>query len=171
MSGPPDRLGRTLPEIVQPGLRAVLVGTSGDNGYPHRLHYYDGPGNHFWTLLHLSGLTPVLLSPADDETLPRYGLGLTDLVWRSGGRDLAALQSTVGRFSPAVVAFTSKTAATEYARVAHERLPRGYGALSWTVTGRPAFVLPGSSGANNAMPIPLRAAMWRDLADFIETVE
>ena len=68
------------------------------------------------------------------------------------------------------MAFVSKTAATSYASVTRQRQPRGYGALSWTVVGRPAFVLPGSSGANNAMPLPLRAAMWRDLGDFIEAV-
>lgn len=153
------------------GLRAVLVGTSGDNGYPHHFHYYDGPGNHFWTLLHESGLTPVRLEAADDQELPKYGLGLTDLVWRDGHRDLASLHATITRFRPHVVAFTSKSAATEYARTAGQRLPRGYGALSWQVVNRPGFVLPGPSGANNAMPIPMRAAMWRDLADFIEAID
>jgi TDG/mug DNA glycosylase family protein len=42
--------------------------------------------------------------------------------------------------------------------------------LAWPVAGRPAFVLPGPSGANNGMPLPLRIALWRDLADFLETI-
>ena len=37
-----------------------------------------------------------------------------------------------------------------------------------TAAGRPAFVLPGPSGANNGMHLPLRIALWRDLADFLE---
>jgi TDG/mug DNA glycosylase family protein len=115
-------------------------------------------------------LTPVLLDPSDDETLPRYGLGLTDLVWRDDTADLAGLQRSLRRADPDAVAFVSKTAATSYAREAGERLPRDYGLLSWTVAGRPAFVLPGPSGANNAMSVPLRAALWRDLADFLETI-
>ena len=45
---------------------------------------------------------------------------------------------------------------------------KGYGELSWTAAGRPAFVLPGPSGANNGMHLPLRIALWRDLADFLE---
>jgi TDG/mug DNA glycosylase family protein len=161
---------RRLPEIVRHGLRAVLVGTSGRCGSPHRSHYYDGPGNHFWRLLRDGGLTPVLLGPSDEDSLPHYGLGLTDLVWRNGERDVVGLEATIATFGPSVVAFTSKTAATEYARGAQQRLPRDYGPLSWTVAGRPAFVLPGPSGANNAMPVPLRAALWRDLGDFIETL-
>jgi double-stranded uracil-DNA glycosylase len=159
------------PDIVRRGLRALLVGTRGRSGSPHGLHYYDGRGNHFWRLLHESGLTPTLLDPSEDERVLQYGLGLADLVYHDGVADLAGLQGTVRRYRPAVVAFVSKTAATSYASVARERQPRGYGPLSWTVAGRPAFVLPGSSGANNAMPIALRAAMWRDLGDFIESLK
>lgn len=159
-----------LPDILHPGLRAVLVGTSGVRGSPHRLHYYDGRGNHFWLLLHESGLTPVRLEPEDDERLLTYGLGLTDLRYRDGEPDLSGLDRRLRRARPTVVAFVSKSAASGYARAAGQRQPRGYGPLSWRVAGRPTFVLPGSSGANNAMPIPLRAAMWRDLGDYIEAV-
>jgi TDG/mug DNA glycosylase family protein len=148
----------------------VFVGTRGRNGSPHGRHYYDGAGNQFWNLLHLSGLTRVRLDPSDDATLPTYGYGLTDLVWRGDTPDLAALQRALRRARPRVVAFVSKTAATSYAREVGERLPRTYGPLSWTVVGLPAFVLPGPSGANNAMSVPLRAALWRDLDDFIESV-
>lgn len=159
-----------MKDVLQPGLRAVFVGTRGRNGSPHGQHYYDGAGNQFWNLLHLSGLTPVRLDPADDVTLPSYGYGLTDLVWRDVEADLAALHRALLRARPEVVAFVSKTAAVSYAREAGERLPRDYGALSWTVVGVPAFVLPGPSGANNAMSVPFRAALWRDLADFLESL-
>jgi TDG/mug DNA glycosylase family protein len=159
-----------LPPILRPGLRAVLVGTRGRSGSPHQLRYYDGPGNHFWTIVHMSGLVPVRLEPDDDERLPEYGFGLTDLVYRDGVPDLDLLHRQLRRARPRVVAFVSKTAAASYASVTRQRQPRGYGALSWRVAGRPAFVLPGSSGANNAMSLPLRAAMWRDLGDFIETI-
>lgn len=160
----------SLPHLLRRDLRAVLVGTRGRSGSPHAVHYYDGPGNHFWALLYLSGLTPVLLDPTQDEAILDYGLGLTDLVYSDSVADLAGLQARLRRARPVVVAFVSKTAALSYASEAGERRPRGYGALSWTVAGRPAFVLPGSSGANNAMPLALRAAMWRDLGDFIESL-
>jgi TDG/mug DNA glycosylase family protein len=157
-------------DVLAPGLRAVIVGTTGRSGSPHRHDFYDGPGNQFWNLLHLSGLTPVRLQPDDAARLPTYGLGLTDLVYRDDEADLAGLTRKLRRARPTVVAFVSKTAATSYASEAGERRPRDYGPLSWTVAGRPAFVLPGPSGANNAMPVPLRAALWRDLDDFICTL-
>jgi TDG/mug DNA glycosylase family protein len=160
----------SLPDILRRGLRAVLVGTRGRSGSPHGLHYYDGRGNNFWTLLYESGLTPERLDPSEDERVLTYGLGLTDLIYRDGIADIEGLHAKLRRSRPLVVAFVSKTAATSYASVTRQRQPRGYGPLSWSVAGRPAFVLPGSSGANNAMPIALRAAMWRDLGDFIESV-
>ena len=68
------------------------------------------------------------------------------------------------------MAWVSKTSATTYARVSGRRAPRDYGPAPWTVAGVPAFVLPGPSGANNGMPVPVRLALWRDLADFLETL-
>ncbi len=160
-----------LPDILAPGLRVVIVGTIAARHRRERDHYYAGVGNAFWVLLHESGLTPRVLTPEQDEQLPSFGIGLTDLVWTpSGEPDLAGLDAKLTSAAPEAVAFVSKTAATSYARAAGARLPRGYGELSWTAAGRPAFVLPGPSGANNGMPLPLRIAMWRDLADFLEVL-
>jgi double-stranded uracil-DNA glycosylase len=168
----------SLTDIVRPGLRVVIVGTIAAWHRSEREHYYAGPGNHFWRLLAESGLTPELLPPDDDHRLLDHGIGLTDLVRTERGApgetpvfDLAVLRGTLARARPRAVAFVSKTAATTYARVAGERAPRGYGPLSWSVAGRPAFVLPGPSGANNGMPIALRVALWRDLVDFLETLD
>jgi TDG/mug DNA glycosylase family protein len=164
-----------LADILGPDLRVVIAGTIAAWDRAEREHYYDGPGNAFWLLLHESGLTPHRLAPHDDHELPRFGIGVTDLV-RTEPRipgeppvfDLRGFERAVRRAAPRVVAFVSKTAASSYARAAGERLPRGYGELSWQVGRRPAFVLPGPSGANNGMPLPLRIAMWRDLADFLD---
>lgn len=159
----------TLRPVLGTDLRALLVGTTGRVRTPHGPHYYDGPGNHFWMLLHASGLTPHRLEPLDDTTLPQYGLGLADLVWHDEAWDVSGLHRLVRRSRPLVVAFVSKTAAAAYARATGNRQPKGYGQLSWAVAGRAAFVLPGPSGANNGMSVPLRVALWRDLADYLET--
>ena len=164
-----------LDDILGPGLRLVIVGTIAAWDRAEREHYYATPGNSFWLLLHESGLTPRQLSPHEDHLLPTFGVGVTDLVRTERSRpghspvfDLAALDRALRSSAPRVVAFVSKTAATSYARAAGQRLPRGYGELSWQVADRPAFVLPGPSGANNGMPLPLRIAMWRDLTDFLD---
>lgn len=55
-----------------PGQRSSRVG-----------HHFAHPTNKFWRALHLSGLTPRLLTPQEDTTLPgEYGYGLTNLVPR-----------------------------------------------------------------------------------------
>lgn len=157
----------TLEPLLGPGLRVAIVGTISARHRAEREHYYAGAGNQFWRFLHEAGLTPRRLDPEEDALLPGFGVGVTDLV--SG--DLAGLRHELAAAAPLAVAFVSKTAATDYARLARERHPRGYGPLSWSVAGAPAFVLPGPSGANNGMPLPLRIALWRDLADFLETLE
>lgn len=166
-----------LRDILAPGLRVVIVGTIAAWDRAEREHYYAGRGNAFWVLLHESGLTPVLLTPEEDHRLPEFGVGVTDLVRTEPAApgepphfDVDRLVAVLARAAPPAVAFVSKTAAAAYARAAGQRLPRDYGELSWDVAGRPAFVLPGPSGANNGMPLPLRIALWRDLADFLETL-
>lgn len=167
-----------LAEIFGPGLRVVIAGTIAAWDRAEREHYYDGAGNAFWLLLHESGLTPRRLAPDEDHLLPTFGIGVTDLVRTEPSPpgepprfDVPTFRRALRRAQPRVVAFVSKTAASSYARAAGERLPRGYGELSWTVADRPAFVLPGPSGANNGMPLPLRIAMWRDLVDFLEVAD
>ena len=168
-----------LPDHLGPGLRVIIAGTTRAGALAGRGHYYNGPGNNFWLLLHESGLVARMLSPDEDDRLPGYGVGVTDLVRvvdAVAGQEpvsrwlLADFTAKIAAAAPDAVAFVSKTAASSYARAAGERLPRGYGELSWTVAGRAAFVLPGPSGANNGMPLPLRIALWRDLVDFLDSL-
>lgn len=164
--------------LLRPGLRVVVVGTVGRHHRPAQ--YYAGPGNRFYELLQGSGLVDERLGPDEVGRLPALGVGLTDLViervQRAGQEPEVLihrreLDRAVRAVGPRVVAFVSKTAATWYARGAGERLPQGYGELTWSVAGAPAFVLPGPSGANNGMPLALRLALWTDLADFLEHLE
>lgn len=167
-----------LPDILRPGLRLVIANTV-QRRTPDRGHYYAGPGNRFWQFLHEAGLTPVRLRPEDDAALPEHGIGLTHLVGDSEERagreperwwELEPFHERIRATGPDAVAWVSKTSATAYARAARVRAPRDYGAPPWTVAGVAAFVLPGPSGANNGMPVPVRLALWRDLADFLDTL-
>lgn len=167
----------SLADIVRPGLQVIIAGTIAAWDRADRRHYYDGAGNKFWVLLHESGLVPELLHPDDEDRVLEFGVGLTDLVRTEPSPpgepprfDVAGFQRLVRRHRPRALAFVSKTAAGSYARAAGERGPKGYGQLSWTVAGVPAFVLPGPSGANNGMPLPLRVALWSDLVDYLETL-
>ena len=119
-------------------------------------------------------------APERAERLPELGVGLTDLDRRFdevAGRETVIVplvdpfHAKLRRAGPRVVAFVSKTAAGSYARAVGERAPTRYGPTAFTVAGRPGYVLPGPSGANNGMPLPLRIALWRDLADHLELLE
>ncbi|HEX2425499.1 MAG TPA: G/U mismatch-specific DNA glycosylase [Actinomycetota bacterium] len=75
--------GRTIPDVLAPGLRVVFVGInpglySGAVG-----HHFARPGNRFWKALHGAGFTDRVLDPSEDATLPSIGLGVTNLVARA----------------------------------------------------------------------------------------
>lgn len=95
---------------INPGLMTAATG-----------HHFARPGNRFWPVLHLSGFTPRLLAPSEQDQLPRWGLGITNVVarataradelapeeYREGGRLLAA---KVERLRPAWLAVVGVTA-------------------------------------------------------------
>ncbi|MGZ4115799.1 MAG: mismatch-specific DNA-glycosylase, partial [Actinomycetota bacterium] len=65
--------GRTIPDVLAPGLRVLFVGInpglySGAVG-----HHFARPGNRFWKALHGAGFTDRVLEPSEDGTLPSMG--------------------------------------------------------------------------------------------------
>lgn len=69
-----------LGDILPPGVKLVFVGEAPGDESARRGHYFARRGNSFWGDLFESGLTPVKLTPEQDRSLPRYGIGLTDVV-------------------------------------------------------------------------------------------
>jgi len=65
---------------MPPGVKLVFVGEAVGDESARCGHYYSHASNSFWDDLHASGLTPELLGPEQDTELPRYGIGLTDVV-------------------------------------------------------------------------------------------
>lgn len=139
-----------LPDVLRPGLALVFCGTAAGRRSAAERAYYAHPGNMFWRALHASGLTPRQLAPADYPLLPTFGLGLTDLAKLHAGNDdelprdafdVPALRAKIERFSPGVLAFTSKAAA----RAALGRAAT-YGLQAETIGATRLFVLPSPSG-------------------------
>ncbi|KAK1120496.1 hypothetical protein K0M31_012474 [Melipona bicolor] len=73
----------TLPDYLEVNLDVVFVGINPGLMAAHRGRYYAGPGNHFYKLLHESGLTPRCLSYEEDNKLLQFGIGLTNIVARA----------------------------------------------------------------------------------------
>ena len=56
---------------INPGIRSSLTG-----------HHFAGFSNRFWTLLFESGLVPERITYKDDDRLPEFGYGITNIVPR-----------------------------------------------------------------------------------------
>lgn len=109
-----------LVDILEPNLICVFVGTNPGVSTALHGHAYAHPSNHFWKLLHASGLTDRRLAPSEDRTLPaRYCMGNTNIVSRPSKdaaelskEEMAAgtadLESKFARFRPEAVCIVGK---------------------------------------------------------------
>jgi TDG/mug DNA glycosylase family protein len=158
-------VSEVLPDVLEPGLKVVFCGTAPGAVSAKVQAYYAGPGNAFWQALHLTGLTPFELVPAEFERLPGYGIGLTDICKVSSGSDaeveiaefdVAGLQEKIGGAEPGHLAFNGKNAA----RGALER-DVAYGLQEEQVGGAPVWVLPSTSGRARRF---WKLEPWQELA-------
>lgn len=132
------------------GLAVLFCGSAAGEASAKAGAYYAHPGNRFWRALHEAGLTPVRLAPHEFSTLPRYGLGLTDLAKHYAGPDsgLASedddrerLTALVMRIRPRILAFVGKRPARAY--LGH---PVALGAQTRQIGATRIHVLPSPSG-------------------------
>lgn len=162
-----------LPDLLRAGLDVVFCGTAVATASAEHGHYYSGPGNKFWHLLHDAGFTPSLVRPEEDSTLLGYGVGITDLVKdvaqsHDRGLDYGGVTEVAGHIiavAPAWIAFNGQTAGR--AAAAELRLARRkdvrLGEQPWTIGVSRVFVLPSSSGAHAAMPYGEKLGWWTEL--------
>lgn len=144
----------TLPDILEGGLDIVFVGINPGLRSSKAGHYYANPSNRFWPLLYKSGLLPRPLKPGDDWKLPRFRLGLTDMVKRvsAGSADLSSDEFTNGAgiltqkirfYRPGIICFNGLVAYRTF-------FPDGNGAGQKVdlVAGSRLFVIPSTSPRN-----------------------
>jgi TDG/mug DNA glycosylase family protein len=153
-------LRATLPPLkdrIKPGVRALFVGINPGVRSSLTGHHFAGFSNRFWKLLSESGLVPRPVTYMDDDRLPEWGLGITNLVARPtpGVSDLApaeyeagraALERKIRRYKPKVVALTGVSLAR--ALLPEAAAPLELGLHPETLGGAPVFVLPNPSGRN-----------------------
>ena len=147
--------GRTIPDLVGPGLRVLFSGINPSLYSAATGHHFARPGNRFWPALHRSGFTDRLLHPSEQSLLPAAGLGITNVVARAtaradelsaaelvaGGEILAAL---AGRWQPEFVAVLGVTAY----RTAFARPKARIGPQDERMGDVAVWVLPNPSGLN-----------------------
>jgi TDG/mug DNA glycosylase family protein len=160
-----------LPDILAPGLRVVFCGTASAEASARVGHYYAGPVNRFWRTLHEIGLTgDRVLTPAEFESLPRYGIGLTDLAKHAVGTDdrinaadfaLDDLRRKILNHMPRILAFNGKNAAKGFL---NRRVD--YGLQPERIESTEVFVLPSTSAAARRY---WDLNPWRQLASRLTT--
>jgi TDG/mug DNA glycosylase family protein len=164
---------RMLKDVLGPAMRVLLVGINPGLYSAAIGHNFGRPGNRFWKVLALSGFTPRVLSPAEEQELPRYGLGLTNLVARATARadelsheELAAgaarLAQVVAEHAPKVVAILGVTAY----RAAFGRKKALLGLQPERILDAPLWVVPNPSGLNAHHQLPDLARLFGELRAF-----
>ena len=143
---------RSLPDTVGPGMRLLVRGLNPSEYAADRGVGYARPGNRFWPAAVEAGLVTRPLRPL--HALEAHGLGMTDLVKRATARaDLltgeeyrmgaARVERLVRWLGPRAVCFVGLAGwrAAIDRRAAAGLQPEPFG-------GRPAYVMPSTSGLN-----------------------
>ena len=162
-----ERPTQPLPDVIGPGLDVLFCGINPGLLSVARGQHFARPGNRFWPALHLSGFTPRLLKPAEQDELPRYGLGITNLVARPTARadELTAeelraggerLTSLAREYRPKVVAVVGVTAY----RAAFGRKAAAIGPQDESIASSRLWVLPNPSGLNAHYQLPALAEVF-----------
>jgi TDG/mug DNA glycosylase family protein len=166
-----------LKDHLESGLDVVFVGFNPGDLSSRRGHYYAHPSNQFWTFLHLSGLTPRKLAPEEDQLLPAFGIGITDIVkrWSRSASDLRTedyragvpkLRAKLLSARPRVVAFNGKTVYEKFSG-----RPAKLGRQSDTLQGIHMFVLPNTSGLNASVSRTEKLKYFCELASFVRALK
>ena len=170
----PPAVKKPLPDVIAPGLDVLFCGINPSLVSAASGHHYARPGNRFWPALYRAGFTPRLLSPAEDHVLPRYGLGLTNLVdrptasaseltveeLRAGG---VALEHLVRRYGPALLCVVGLAAW----RGGFGQRSAGVGLQAEAVGGRPVWVVPNPSGLNAHYQLPRLAQLFVEVREYV----
>jgi TDG/mug DNA glycosylase family protein len=146
---------RTVPDVIAPGLRVLLVGINPGLYSAAVGHHFARPGNRFWPTLYAAGITPRVLRPSEEQELLALGYGITNIADRASAtadelsadelvRGARRLREKVALYRPTIVAFLGVTAY----RTAFGRPKAKVGRQEETLEGSRIWVLPNPSGLN-----------------------
>jgi TDG/mug DNA glycosylase family protein len=169
--------GRVIPDVIAPGLTILFSGINPGLWSAATGHHFARPGNRFWPALHRGGFTPRQLRPDEQETLPGYGLGITNLAGRAtaradeltpdelveGGR---ILDTKLARYRPAWLAVLGVGAY----RTAFGRRAATIGEQPDRIGDTRIWILPNPSGLNAHYTLDRLAAEFAALRDVAEPV-
>jgi TDG/mug DNA glycosylase family protein len=146
---------------INPGIRSSLTG-----------HHFAGFSNRFWNLLYESGLVPERVTYRDDDRLPEFGYGITNIVPRpTPGIDTIEpheypagrlrLRRKIRRYRPQIVAMVGVTVFR--AMYPERKGPVRLGPQMERIGDTEVFVLPNPSGRNANFSYAEMLAAFRKL--------
>lgn len=161
-----------LKDRIRPGVRVLFVGINPGVRSAQTGHHFAGFSNRFWKLLFDSGLVPRPMTYQDDDRLPDFGYGVTNICARAtpGIDTLQPTEFVVGRlklrrkilrYKPAVVALVGVTVFR--AMFPSHRGSVGLGLQKEAIGESAVFVLPNPSGRNANFSYAEMLAAFRGL--------
>jgi double-stranded uracil-DNA glycosylase len=163
----------TIPDVLPaPGadLRVLFCGINPGLYSAATGWHFARPGNRFWPALELSGFTPRRLAPSEQDLLPGYGLGITNLVPRATAQasELADAELKAGAERLTVLVHEHRPRIVAIAGVTAYRT--AFGHRHATVGPQPdrladaqAWVVPNPSGLNAHWSLDAIAAQFAAL--------
>jgi TDG/mug DNA glycosylase family protein len=161
-----------LRDRIKAGVRVLFVGVNPGIRSSQTGHHFAGFSNRFWLLLFESGLVAKRVTFEDDDRLPEFGFGITNIVPRpTPGIDTIApaefipgrarLRRKILRHRPAIVAMVGVT-------VFRAMFPERKGAVTLgmqaeRIGNTAVFVLPNPSGRNANFTYAEMLAAFRGL--------
>jgi double-stranded uracil-DNA glycosylase len=153
----PTALLPPLRDRIKPGVRILFVGINPGIRSAETGHHFAGFSNRFWKLLFESRLVPEPITYEDDDRLPSFGFGITNICARpTPGIDTlrpdeyvigrTRLRRKILRYKPAIVALVGVTVFR--AMFPERKGPVALGLQPETIGGAAVFVLPNPSGRN-----------------------
>jgi TDG/mug DNA glycosylase family protein len=165
-----------LRDRIRPDVRLLFVGINPGVRSSLSGHHFAGFSNRFWNLLYESKLVPEPITFTDDDRLPEWGYGVTNIVPRpTPGIDTlrpeeyvagrVRLRRKILRLKPAVVAMVGLTV---FRAMYPERKGRVALGLQPERIGQSAvFVLPNPSGRNANYTYAEMLAAFRALRRYV----
>jgi len=167
----------TLRDRIRPGVEVLFVGINPGVRSALTGHHFAGFSNRFWKLLYESGLVPEPITFVDDDRLPDWGFGITNIVPRATPgidtlspdeyvRGRTRLHAKIRKFRPRVIALVGVTVFR--AMFPEHRCRVVAGLQTQTFEGAPVFVLPNTSGRNANFSYAEMLAAFKSLKRFAE---